>query len=227
MMLKKGLLVLALLALFSATASAKVFDVNAAWYGTPNTYSSPNTTKTVYPNLYGSDQCIDFNVVVTDSNGLVAIHRLTLDFNVGTDRNQTFVSDYNLSSTNCTFVTENDWDAPNAQCKVNYCFATGTKIPNGTYTIDVNVWNVTLQGVKDYNAQAFLTLTVNNRYIDSATESMLNILPIVLAAVLMVVAIMGALGYVPGKAVLVVLPALVVVIIIILVFTQFLLVLKG
>lgn len=221
-MLKKALMLLIALALFAMPASAGVFDVNARWWGTTS------KTLTVYPNLYGENQCIDFNITVDDSNAAAAIHRLTLDFNVGIDKNRTFVRDFNLSSINCDFTTAaNNWANPGAECKINYCFASGEKIANGTYAIDVNAWNIMRPGNRDYNARDVLTLTIDNRYIDSATQSMVNIIPIVLAAMIVIVALLGAFNYIPGKAVMVIIPALVATLIAIIVLTQLLVVMLG
>jgi len=220
-MLKKALMLLMALALFAIPASAAVFENYSSWWGTTA------TSQTVYPNLYGPSQCIDFNVRIVDSNAAASIHRLTLDFNVGTDTNRTFVSDLNLSSANCVFKTSNVWSTPGAICKINYCFANGTKIASGTYAIDVNAWNIMLPGNKDYNARSVLVLTIDNRFIDPATQSMVNIIPIVLAAMLVIVALLGAFNYIPGKAVMVIIPALVATLIALIVLTQLLIVMLG
>lgn len=223
-MLKQLFLTAMLLAVFAGSAFAastppQVFDVNVV---------SPASGLTYYPNLKTEDKCIDFNIQVFDTNAAAPIHRLNIDFNTlkAGDSNRFMFTDLNLSSANCSFhgVT-NNW-GPGADCHVKYCF-NGVKIPNGTYALDVNVAGYSSAGSRDTNARQVLTFTVDNRFIDSTTQAMLNLLPIAMALVVILFVVLGMMGIVGMDMVTKVLPMALAAIVGIIILTQVLQIMLG
>lgn len=198
---------------FAANTPPQVFDVNVI---------TPATGSTFYPNLVG--KCIDFNFQVFDSNAGAPGHYANIYLDYG-DANTSLATDVNLDSTNCSFHGVSNVWTTGADCHIKWCVS--TKIPNNTYAVDVNIANKWPGGQRDLNAMQVLTLTVNNRFIDTSTQAILNLLPIAMALVVILFVVLGMMGIVGMDMVTKVLPLALAVMVGIVILTQVLQILLG
>lgn len=214
----KKLLISALIVMmFSGLANAAV-DI---------TVNDPATGRLIRPNFDGI-KYIDFNVTYIDDDELNAIHELGIRYTVA-DTNVYMTSDsnsekpgsdINLSTDNCSFVTANVWTTPGADCIIRYTLPTSPQIPTGTYVIDFNGTSYSAAaGMFEANDLAAITLSFDNRFIDSAVEALLNLLPVILIAGVVIGIILVGFGAISPKTLLMITVAAVVTIIIVVVLS--------
>ncbi len=192
---KKVLVIALMVTLFAGFANAI----------TSITVAVPAANELFLPNL--GERFIDFNFRIVDSNSLNSIHRITVDFNVGTDTNYAIFTDLNLSSTNCDFSVAEVWTTPGVNCKIRFVFPSGVRqITTGTHVLDFNVHSYTQLdgplGIEDGNA--VVTFRVDNRFVDTSVEALLNIMPLVLIAAMLVGIVLLGLGAIGGKTMIII-----------------------
>lgn len=195
----KKILIPVLLLMVMASASAAL----------TNTMNEPSGN-TYTPNM-GTDY-IDITFTVIDSVNTIPIHTAiiqyaTADGNVViTDTNAMVLADTNLSSTNCTFTTANLWTTPGAKCTVRYYLPTGNnQLPSQMYVMDVNVVGFGIGAAQTTgDATAIGVFYIDNRYVSNAVEGLLNILPIVLIAALIISIVLAMAGILEPKTVLII-----------------------
>jgi hypothetical protein len=205
---------------FAASTPYQKFDVNVI---------SPTTGAVFYPNLYESHKCVDINFQVFDDNAGSSIHYVNVyyDLNInGTDGNVFMATDLNLSPANCSFHGGTSVNfATGADCHFKYCFSSNQQ-RNGTFALDVNAANKT-NGVRDLNAQQVLSFTIDNRYISSSTEAIVNVVPIVLVAAILIACALGLTGVISTGIIMVLVPVLIGVLVMLMIFQPVLLAMLG
>ena len=196
---KKILVMALLLTLFAGLANAAV---------TIPSVTVPAANEIFYPNMGDRIVVLDFNVI--DTNTLNSIHTVTIDFNITGDTNKSIAADANLSSDNCTFTTSNVWTTPGANCHIRYTFPSGSlEVPTGTFVMDFNAVGYTHYdgavegGGYEGDANALVVFSVDNRFVNSSVEALLNIIPIVLIAAVLVGIVLMGFGVISGKTVLI------------------------
>lgn len=142
--------------------------------------------QTFFPVL-NNERFMDINFTVIDANSTTPIHKATIQFAIG-DTNTIIAQDLNLSSSNCTFKTDQVWTTPGASCEIRYTFPrTGTIIPTGSYVLDVNVVNFASGGILeiDYNS-GVNTFSMNNRLVSNNVLAILVLSTLILAAIFVI-----------------------------------------
>lgn len=169
------------------------------------TINSPTSGELFTPNLVSSDQVVVFDFNVVDSNIGGSVHIATLMYDFG-DGNTFVFQDRNLSTSNCSFLADDIWSTNGgAHCKFTYRWRTHSPVTANNYAFDLNVssGNVTTGNEVTVIGQDLITLSIDNRFIDSSTETMLNVISIVLMAAVLVVAALALVGKITGTTVLV------------------------
>jgi len=167
------------------------------------TINTPTSGQMFYPNI--GDPYMDINIQVIDDNALNSIHTVTADYNLvqhGFDVNRTMATDLNLSSANCVFATINDWSTPGATCKFRFTFP-NPRPPTGNYSLDVNVVGSLVYANGHQYDHATTPFSIDNRFVSAATEALMNIIPIVLIAAVLVGLVLVGFGAMSGKTLLI------------------------
>jgi len=197
---KKILIVAMLLIAMVGTASAAI----------TLTVNTPTDAQLFRPNLDG-ETYVDLNITFVDSTATNSIHTLgiqyaTADGNVymNTDSNATQPgTDLNMSSSNCSFAVANVWTTPGADCIIRYTFPTNPQIATGTYAMDVNGTAYDAEGLITATTSTVRVFSIDNRWINSAVEALLVIIPIVLIAALIIGIVLVGFGVISGQTVLI------------------------
>lgn len=201
-MLGKKFLILAMVLI------AMVGTANAAITVTIN---SPTAGQGYQPNFEGLEY-IDINVHVVDSTAGNAEHGLAMTYAVG-DTNTWITSDTNaerpgndanISITRCNFSgADEDWTA-GADCIWRYTLPLGNdQIPTGNYVLDVNVTAYDQGGKNEATGLAVQKFSIDNRWVNTAVEALLVIIPVVLIAALVVGIVLVGFGVVSGQTILI------------------------
>jgi len=172
------------------------------------TVNTPTANQLFRPNLDGTTY-MDINVTFVDSVATNDIHELGIQFSTGdgnvwitSDSNTDYVgSDLNMSSSNCTFATSNVWTTPGADCVIRYTLPTNPQLPSGTYVLDINGSAYTTEMTA--STTAIRVFRIDNRWVTSAVEALLLIVPIVLIAALVVGIVLVGFGVVSGQTILI------------------------
>lgn len=188
------------------------------------TLNAPTAGQVFRPNLDGT-KYMDLNITYLDDIEENSIHELGIQFEtadgnvwITTDSNtEKLGTDLNMSSSNCTFATADVWTTPGADCIIRYTFPTNPQLPTRGYVLDINGSSY----VNDLNdtGAAIGTFSINNRWINSSTEALLNIIPVVLIAAVLVGVILMGFGTIGGKTLLVIIVGAIVSIIAVIVYT--------
>jgi len=185
---------------------AMVGTANAAVTVTVNT---PTANQLFRPNLDGTTY-VDLNITFIDSVSTNGEHELGITFAtpdgnvwVTSDSNTARPggTDQNMSSTECSFATANVWTTPGADCIIRYTFPTNPQLATGNYVLDVNGTAYT-NGQTTAEGLAIQTFRIDNRFVDTSTETMLNILPVILIAALLIGIVLAGFGKLGGNTVL-------------------------
>ncbi len=145
------------------------------------TVNQPNG-QTFFP-VTQNQRFMDINFTVVDSVGANSIHTTVIQFDRG-DVNVVISQDVNLDTSNCNFVTDDDWSTPGADCVIRYTFPrTGTIIPTGTYALDVNA--ITVAGDNN-NATGINTFSIDNRLVSASVLAILALSTLILAAIFII-----------------------------------------
>lgn len=180
--------------------------------------------RTYTPNLTDADKCFDVNVTIVDANAADTTFIANIYYNYG-DNNTFIASDLNLDSGECSFATANVWTTPGADCVVRYCWSTHSP-PSGTYVFDFNV-HVPVSDVNNYHGQGIQVVGLDNRYVSTAIGSLLQAIPIVLVAAILIVVVLGLTGVLSPMVVMGLLPTLVILLIALTIIARLLLTLEG
>ena len=168
------------------------------------TLTAVEPTGNIYTPNMGTDY-IDVRFTVVDDNGSVPIHKATIQF-AKADGNVLIANDTNLSTSNCAFTTANLWTTPGATCTIRYILPTGNnQLPTRGYVIDYNVTGYTAAATVSWHfveATTINTFSIDNRYVSNSVEGLLNILPIVLIAALVVSIVLAMAGILEPKTVI-------------------------
>jgi len=206
--LRKAIVAMALF-LFIAGASAAV----------TTTTVFPADGETIYPNQGGVDD-IDFTFTVADTVATNGQHTATIKFwpTGSTDANTTVVADVNLGADICTDGT---FSAVATTCIYKYTLPTGANaIGTNTYTLDVNVAAfASTGGATTANDNDITSMTIDNRFVDTSVEALMNIVPVLLAAIILVGIVLAYLGKLTPEVALMLAISAVIGIIAILVFS--------
>lgn len=207
-----------LVLLLASTASAAITvqinnsDINAG-------------TAVYYPNLSDADKCVDLNITVWDTNAANTIHRWTLVYTFR-DANVAILNDENIGTGECSFVTDDNWSA-GADCVQTYCWSSNNQLTSGTYPLffEVDGGNSGVLGSEVGGATQNVTLDF--RFVSTAISALLQAIPIVLVAAIIIVAVLGLTGVVSPRTVVVLLPSLILVLIALIVVGRLMLTVEG
>lgn len=195
MMGKKYLMAILMVVMFAGLANAAITV----------TIVKPTENQAFFPNL-DDTRFMDINFTVVDNNADIPIHTTTIQFAIG-DTNRIISNDVNLSSSNCSFKTDQIWTTPGASCLIKYTFPTtiGGTIPTGSYVLDVNVVaKATGSGLEIAHNSGVTTFSIDNRFVNTAVEALLNILPIILIASMLVGIVLLGFGAIDGRTMLII-----------------------
>jgi len=203
---KKAIVAMALF-LFIAGASAAV----------TTTTVFPADGETIFPNQGVND--IDFTFTVVDTVATNGQHTATIKFwpTGSTDANTIVVADVNLGANICT---DGNFSDIADTCIYKYVLPTGTNaIGTNTYTLDVNVAAfASTGGATTANDNDITSMIIDNRFVSAAVEALMNILPVILIAALLVGIVLLFGGNLSAQSLLVIVVGAIVSIIAVLVF---------
>lgn len=213
---KKLLLPALFLVLVMATANAAITV----------TVTTPTANKNYQPNMNDADDCMDLNFMVADNNTNQPVHKANIYYD-HPDGNVYILTDANLSGNSggyCKLGAAGSWAT--ATCALRYCWP--SDLTSGNYTIDVNVTGYHTGGTVSFaNDEGFQNITIDNRYVTTSVEGLVNIIPIVLVGVILIVICLTLLGYIDPKIAAVLLPSLIIALIALMLLGQVSLMLIG
>ena len=218
-MLGKKFLILAmvLIAMVGTASAAPALTVNIP---TDGQMFRPNLDGTVY---------VDLNITFVDAadvDQLNSVHELGIQFAtadgnvwITTDSNSAKQgTDLNMSSSNCTFATSNVWTT-GADCIIRYTFPTNPQLGSGTYVLDINGSSYNVSGDINGTTTTIRVFNIDNRWINASTEALLNVVPIVLIAAVLVGVVLMGFGMIGGRTLLVIVVGAIVSIIAVVVYS--------
>lgn len=200
---KKVLITALILVLFAGLANAAITV----------TVTTPAANQIYYPNVIDGDEYVSIVLAITDDTAANPRHSVAIQYDP-TDGNRwitpdentltTWENDLNLSSSNCTFTGVTDVWTTGATCTINYLIPTTTQIPTGTYIMDVNVVAWTNGGAVNGEIGSVRVFGLDNRYISASVEALLNILPVVLIAAMLIGVVLLGFGAISSRTLLVI-----------------------
>ena len=181
------------------------------------TVNEPATGTGYAPNLFEADKCFDWDFNVLDTNSGAAVHTVSIQYSYG-DNNTFVIRDSNLGINYCTWggsSTPASWATlGGARCVIpNYCWATHDPV-TGPYSalVDVNSYGLSILD-QDADGNTHIKFSLDNRYISSSVEALVNVVPLVLVAAMIILVTMGLMGWVSPRTVIILLPGMIIVLI--------------
>ena len=164
------------------------------------TVVAPTAGQDFLPNQ--GEDTMDINFTVVDAIALNSVHTATIQFwNV--DANIIVAQDVNLDNSNCSFTTAETWTTPGVSCFFRYTFPiSGRPVETGTHVLDINVTGYEQGNLHEADDNVMTVFTVDNRYISTAVETMLNLAPLMLIAAVVVAGALTLAGVITARVAL-------------------------